>query len=303
MASKRDIEVVTARKGKLIVPSGFNNYDVCLNPYVGCEFGCRYCYVRFQVKDPNKPWGEFVRRREHIHTKLAGELATHGGERLVLGTMTDPYQPEERKARLTRTALQIILNSPVPLNKVGIFTRSPIILDDIDLIKRLPRARVHFTVTPFARDVLKRIEPIAILAERRWRTIETLKEAGIRVHVSIAPCLPIVSDPFTEDFAARLAKIAPAEYFVDAMQPYSPSWIATEESMLDHELWSEVKAIVEDREGFQAWKDNFRDTWIEAWRKVDNQTTLPIWSDHVHKVWTNMRTGEEMDRRLYGDDL
>src|SRR5271157_4654128 len=94
--------VTIARRGHIITTSTFKGYDHCLNPYVGCQFGCSYCYVRFFIKDSKKPWGEFVRTRNHIITNLSKELATIAGRRLVLGTMTDPYQPQERRSRLTR---------------------------------------------------------------------------------------------------------------------------------------------------------------------------------------------------------
>ena len=110
----RPLNVVTASKGgDVITKTGFSGYDHCLNTYVGCEFGCKYCYVRFFVKDKEHPWGEFVRSRRHIPNKLLSALKKVGPTRLVLGTMTDPYQPQELKERLTRTALEHIIASDV----------------------------------------------------------------------------------------------------------------------------------------------------------------------------------------------
>jgi DNA repair photolyase len=338
--TSRQLSVTVANRAKLIVPTGFKGYDVCLNSYVGCQFGCRYCYVRFFVKDDDYEWGEFVRLRAHID-KLPWEL--NGSDlrlpsgkvprldpdgqpilkdgkqvmrtvyrllpqeraRLVIGTMTDPYQPQEGKYRLTRAALDALLGLKTQLNKVGIFTRSPTILDDLDRIVLLPRKRVHFTITPYAPSILKKIEPIAIPTERRFETVRALKKAGVRVHVNVAPALPLISDDFTEEFAARLAELKVNEFFVDPMQPYTESFKAIDEAMRGEKIWAEVRRIVNDPHAFQDWKDTYRAAWERAWRKVRRRSpkTMPIYSDHVRHVWTDMRTGEQMDFKIYGDEI
>ena len=335
---KRDIKYTTASRTKLIVKSDFKGYDLCLNPYVGCSFGCKYCYVRFFIKDDEKPWGEFVRMREHVKDKLPRELAVDafrvadGREpvlddegnpvlkengniktkpkhrlvpredaRLVLGTMTDPYQPVEKKVRITRKALQLI--GEAGLNKVGIFTRSPIIADDIDLIRTLPRARVHFTISPWRDSVIKKIEPIGIAMRRRWKTIQALKDAGIRVHVNVAPAVPLFSEELTEDIAKQLAACKVDEFFVDPMQPYEEAFVATAEAMADEPDWPLAAEIMSDKPKYLKWKEQYRKDWFKAWKDHGSEGTLPIWSDHENHVWVDMRTGESMDPRAYGDDL
>lgn len=302
MARKR-AQVSDARKGKVVTPSKFKNYDHCLNTYVGCEFGCKYCYVRFFVKDKNHEWGEFVRVRKHVKDKLPKELPDLAGTRLVLGTMTDPYQPAERKHRITRKALELILNAKDPLGKVGIFTRSPIVLDDIDLIKQLPKARVHFTVTPFSKDILNKIEPIAVRTKRRWEVVEELKKAGIRVHVNVAPAIPIISESFTDEYADKLAALKVDEFFVDPMQAYSAAFDALEDAMAGHKDWPEIKRIMISPIEYGKWKNKFKDQWFAAWKKREKTSpdTLPIWSDHESKVWRDMRTDKQMSPRNYGD--
>jgi len=300
--NKQNLLLTIANKSKLIVESTFKGYDLCLNPYVGCQFGCKYCYVRFFIKDKKAEWGDFVRRREHIITKLPGELAKiDSGSRLVLGTMTDPYQPEERKHRLTRSALTSILQMSKPFDKVGIFTRSPIVIDDINLISRLPKARVHFSVTPFTQNVMAKIELIPIHTKARWNTIRKLKEAGIRVHVNVAPAIPIVSDPLITEYCETMANIGVDEFFVDPMQTYSESYDALKGSMIDDSNWSAIDHIMTDKVRFKLWKDQYRDAWISEWKKVgDPSKTLAIWCDHVHKVWIDMITGKNLNPRNYG---
>jgi DNA repair photolyase len=296
--------ITIARRGSIITESTFKGYDYCLNPYVGCQFGCNYCYVRFFIKDPKRPWGEFVRTRDHIADRLPRELPTIAGQRLVIGTMTDPYQPQERTSRLTRTALEMIVALENKPDKVGIFTRSPIVLDDIDLIAKLPRPRVHFSITPFPREIMVKIEQIPVQTRKRWDCIKKLKDAGIRVHVNVAPAIPHLSDTMTEEFCDRLAEYKVDEYFVDPMQAYSNSFDALREAMTGHPLWPQVSDTMLNRENYDAWKERYRKEWKAAWAKKGNPAgTLAIWCDHISHVWNDLVTGNELNPRIYGDDL
>lgn len=336
--------VTIASRTKIITQSNFKNYDVCLNPYVGCEFGCSYCYVRFFVKDDNRPWGEFVRIREHLKEVLPNELRkgqiklNNGRQpvldddgnqvldenkkpltkpkykcidiinaRLVIGTMTDPYQPKELKHRITRTALQILLKPDLlHFKKVGIFTRSPLILQDLDLIKQLPKARVHFTITPFPNSIMRVIEPYSSVTSRRWNTVKKLKESGIRVHVNVSPIMPGMSEEFIDEWARRLAELEVDEYFVDPMQPYKESFEAFRKACntIPNLDWHNIESTMLDKEKYLDWKFTYFQTWNAARKKYEHLAPkqLPIWSDHENKIWVDMRTGQQMDHRVYGDE-
>lgn len=341
---RKALETVAA-KAKVLTKSTFSGYDACINTYVGCEFGCSYCYVRFFVKDDERPWGEFVRVRAHLAEQLPKELSkgymkiADGRQpalddagnvlkdeknkpitkpkyvtlpisetRLVIGTITDPYQPKETKYRLTRTALEILTREGVPqFNKVGIFTRSPLVLQDLELIKKLPRARVHFTITPFPHEIMRAIEPYSSVTERRWDTIKKLKDAGVRVHVNVSPVMPGMSEGMIEEFAERLAKLQVDEYFVDPMQPYKESFEAFREACatVPSLNWPEIEATMLDKDKYLDWKFDYLQKWNKAREQHQHlaPNQLPIWSDHEHKVWVNLRTGEQMNKRAYGDDL
>jgi DNA repair photolyase len=308
-----------------------------MNPYVGCEFGCTYCYVRFFIKDDNHEWGEFVRVREHMADKLPKELHKNtvklkdGHEliynketkenerkkkfrylpipeaRLVIGTMTDPYQPAERKHRIMRTALKVLTQNDVPhFQKVGIFTRSPIILDDLDLIKKLPQARIHFTITPFPPKVLRAIEPSSPVTARRWDVVKRLKEAGLRVHCNISPIIPGLSEGFVDEFVEKLADLGIDEYFVDPMQPYKESFASFRTACqgLEGVNWHEIERIMMDKDEYLDWKADFFGRWNETRKKHQHKAPnqLPIWCDHENKVWLDMRTMTQMDSKHYGEE-
>ena len=313
-----------ATKSALLTKTNFRGYDTCLNPYVGCQFGCKYCYVRFFVKDEEKEWGDFVRIRDHLNEKLPKEIEKgyiriangkikkpdgtsqtlfktipNEQNRLVLGTMTDPYMPIERKHRLTRTALQHL--SKAGYKKIGIFTRSPIVLDDLEIIKTLPNARIHYSITPYEPEILHMLEPIAIKTERRWETIKKIKEAGVKVNVNIAPCIPLYSDQLIDEFCKKLAEAKVDEFFLDPIQAYDQSFKATKEALQNHEQWAKAETIILDKHEFLEWKQEYHDRWKEAWKNNDNNYTLPIWCDHVNHVWQNLSTGEALNPRRYND--
>lgn len=296
-------KVTDANRGPVITETKFKNYDLCINPYVGCQFGCKYCYVRFFVKDEEKEWGEFVRVRKHITDKLPKELPKAAGKRIVIGTMTDPYQPIERTHRLTRTVLELIDKAENKPSKIGIFTRSPIVTEDIELIKKMPRIRVHYTVTPFEREIMSKIEPIAISTQRRWDTIKALKDAGIRTHINISPVVPILSEPFTEEFAKKMAELGVDEFYVDPMQAYGEAMKATKEAIGHIKEWPEIEKLLTDKIAYREWKEKYRETWFKVWEKNKSPKTLAIWQDHITHKTVDMSTGKELDRALYGDDL
>ena len=288
------MKITTAIKSKLIQPTGFGAYDVCINPYVGCQFGCKYCYVRFFVKDKEEEWGDFVRLRTFIETKLPKEINGLNGQRLVIGTMTDPYQPQERTARLTRKILEIIKLNKNPCKEIGIFTRSPIVKDDIDLLKEL-KVRVHLTVTPFEPDILKKIEPIPVSTAARFAVLKELVDNGISCHVSISPILPILSDGFIDEFVEQIASIKPRGFTVDPMQCYGPALKATDESLGDNILWLECRSIVTDGDKYAHWKEENKKAWQEAWSKHVNLGLCAMIMDHQEKVRYNLNTGEPVD--------
>lgn len=324
----RALHIVDATTSSpLLSKTGFKGYDICLNSYVGCAFGCSFCYVRFFIKDKEYDWGDFLRIRRHVATKLpkelrkpkraapvggrAGEilrdsagqpLLEHEGKRLVIGTMTDPYQPAERQARVTRAALKIILDNPI-LSKVGIFTRSPIVLEDLDLITKLPRARVHYSISPFPLETIRKLEPIGIQTSRRLQSIKALKEAGLRVHVNVAPAIPIYSERVTEELAQEIGKLGVDEFFVDPVQPYDESFKRMRECLQGEATWPQVEQIVTEKARYLAWKQQYWDSWKEAWGKYGSPNTLAIWSDHENHVWRKLISGEHMNPQLYGDDL
>jgi len=298
MAKLPKVTVTQASVGKLISKSNFSGYDMTLSSYVGCSFGCLACYVPHFLKDDG-PWGSWVRVRKHMANKLPNELDKIGPTRLFLGCMSDPYQPIEKTEKITRQALQLIEAARRPMKKVGIFTRSPLVLRDMDLIAQLPRGRVHFTINPYDEATRAVLEPMSCPVSDRWDAIKQLKDAGIRVHVNVAPCFPIVSDRMIDELAERMAELQVEEFFVDAYQRYPASVKRIEADPPPN--WAQIDKIVRDRAAYKVWKKAFHIKWTDAWKRVAHKSpdTMPLACDHENKMKVNMNTGEWLDWEQY----
>ena len=285
---------ITEIKSKALSTSGFAGYDYCLNPYVGCQFGCKYCYARQFVVD-QKPWGEFVRVRGL--DRLASMMSSITPTRLAIGTACDPYQPAERVYRRTRSSLQMILACDPPFTEVGIWTRCPRVLDDVELIQKLPGGRVHFTITPYPPHILKALEPIPIPAESRFKVVKRLKDAGIRTFVNISPIIPLADDSYIEEFAAKLAELKVNGFVVDPVQAYKPVMEAMHAAMQNVPEWPAARALILDKLKYMAWKKEHNDKWVKAWKKVQASSpdTLAVVMDHATHTKTDIRTNKLLD--------
>jgi DNA repair photolyase len=215
-----------------------------INPYVGCAFGCAYCYARYAHRyvgerlaahpfdvdgEPHSetealpPWLAFERRifvkRDAgalVRRALARPALLAGIQRdgVVIGTATDPYQPAERRFRLTRGILDALAEHAGLT--VTIITKSPLVTRDLDLLTRIAersRISVHVSLITVDRDLARRLEPRAPTPEARLRGIARLRAAGIEVGVNVMPVLPGITDaPEMIDALVRALATANASY-------------------------------------------------------------------------------------------
>ncbi len=187
-----------------------------INPYVGCAFGCAYCYARdthrwtleragvvgARIVDSMPSWLAFERRilvKENADARLRGALRTsrapRAGESVVFGSATDPYQPAERQFRVTHRIL-VVLTATRGL-RIGINTKSPLVTRDVDVLARLAvrgSVSVHVSLITVDRELARRLEPRAPTPEARLRSIRRLADAGITVGVNCMPVLPGITD-------------------------------------------------------------------------------------------------------------
>jgi DNA repair photolyase len=171
-----------------------------INPYRGCEFACKYCYARYTHEFMEMRDGiDFERKiyvKQHTANLLRQELRkVKPGEDIAIGTATDPYQPAERKFEVTRAILEeLSLHSGL---KIGIVTKSNLVLRDIDLLRKAAeqnRISVNFTITTLNTDLARKLEPRAPRPDLRMAAMRELNQAGIEAGVICAPVLPGITD-------------------------------------------------------------------------------------------------------------
>ena len=206
---------LTAEKAKVIITRNDSpdvGFSASINPYRGCEHGCIYCYARpahaymglspgldFETKLFFKPHAAELLERELSKPKYVPEVIHIGGN-------TDPYQPQERRLRVTRGVVEVLERFNHPFS---IITKSALILRDLDLLaplaaKRL--VRVAISITSLDRKLARSMEPRAATPERRLAAVKALSDAGVPVIVMFAPAIPALNDHEMEAVLERAAQ-------------------------------------------------------------------------------------------------
>lgn len=198
-----------------------------LNPYVGCEFGCTYCYARFahryvveRARDGGRitaeEFGElrgecgfegfehqiFVKHKAEVLAALERDLARvvaryrrSAGAPVLIGTATDPYQPAERRFGITRAVLERLAQAPAL--ELRLITKSPLVTRDLGLLAALSarhRVSVHISLISTSRLLIRAFEARSPMPHTRLRALRRLADAGINAGLLIAPVLPGITD-------------------------------------------------------------------------------------------------------------
>jgi DNA repair photolyase len=171
-----------------------------VNPYRGCEFGCKYCYARYahefmELRDPL----QFERRifsKRFQSTAFKAELKkVKSGESIWIGTATDPYQPAERRYGVTRSILEVF--SRERGFNLGITTKSDLVARDAELLGEIARrniVHINLTITTLDEELARLIEPMAPRPDLRIGAVKKLADAGVRVTVLASPVMPLIND-------------------------------------------------------------------------------------------------------------
>ncbi len=179
-------------------------FDLSINPYRGCEHGCTYCYARPTHSYLNlSPGLDFetriiakVNAAERLREALASPRYTPG--QLNIGSVTDAYQPAERRLKITRSVIEVLSEARHPFS---VITKSSLIERDVDLIAPMAAqglAAAYVSITTLDPVLARAMEPRAAAPHRRLRTIEALARAGVPVGVSVSPIIPFLNEPELE---------------------------------------------------------------------------------------------------------
>jgi DNA repair photolyase len=176
------------------------SFNQSINPYRGCEHGCIYCFARpthaYLGMSPGIDFETKLFAKPDAAQLLRKELSSphYKPQTIAMGTNTDPYQPVERKMRITRSLLEVMAEFN---NPVGIVTKSSLILRDLDILGPMAEkglAKVALSVTTLDRKLARVMEPRAATPPRRLHAIKELNAAGIPTAVMFAPCIPALND-------------------------------------------------------------------------------------------------------------
>lgn len=237
-----------------LTPSGISGVDYALNPYVGCQHGCAYCYAVFMKRftGHREEWGKFVDVRVNAPQVLAKQLEHAKPGTVSLGTVTDAYQPWEHQYELSRQCLQALV--AYPAFSVTVLTKSALVLRDLGVLREMKDVEVAFTITTLDESVRRVLEPHASPIAQRIEALARLHEAGISTWAFFGPVLPVFSDSeeAIDAFFAALAQTGVSHILVDTLNLTSASWGRLQPILEKHypEVLDVYRLIWQDRHGY-----------------------------------------------------
>ena len=202
--------------------------DYSINPYRGCTHCCKYCYAPYILRE-GREWGTFIEPKINAPEVLEKELKRNKPGNIFISSVTDPYNSLENKYKLTRRVLEKLIGTKFT---ASIQTKSPLILRDLDLLKKI-KCEVGMTITTFDEKARKVFEPNASPSLERLETLKKLKEEGIRTYVFFGPMMPFISDANLDGTVKKFSSAKPDKVFADRLNIKRPV------------QWTRLKAVLE----------------------------------------------------------
>jgi DNA repair photolyase len=192
--------------------------DYTINPYIGCEHGCTYCYARFMKRFTRheERWGEFVDVKVNAPSLLQSEIKRKRAGRVWISGICDPYQPLEKKYELTRGCLEILSRHGWP---VTIQTKSPLLLRDTELFEGFIDVEVTVTIATADENIRQIFEPKAPSIRERIEALEKLHSKGIKTSAMIAPMLP-KAEGLANELRGKIDSV-----LIDRMNYHYADWV------------------------------------------------------------------------------
>ncbi|MFX1366307.1 MAG: radical SAM protein [Promethearchaeota archaeon] len=176
----------------IITKSNIPSIDYVINPYIGCQHSCIYCYAEFMIRftgHKGDKWGQFLDIKTYDFNKIKPEK--YNGKRLLLSSVTDPYIPLELKYQNTKRILEKLVSTTA---HVSILTKSKFAVRDIDLFKKFDDLEVGISISTLDDNFAKLIEKGASRPIERLNTLKEIHENGIKTYTFISPFFPKITD-------------------------------------------------------------------------------------------------------------
>ena len=189
----------------ILAPCGLEGINYQVDPYVGCEHCCYYCYVLDRAETD---WTQEIRIHRRITERLREELVGIAAQTIYMGYETDPYQPSEQSYRQTRMVLELLLEKGF---SASILTKSDLVTRDLDVLQEMDGAAVSVSVAFNGNHIRRHFEANTMDTEVRIEALRTMKEAGVKTGALLCPVIPYITD---------------AKKLVDVLTPHADTiWI------------------------------------------------------------------------------
>lgn len=252
----------------LLEPCSLKGFTYQLDPYIGCEHLCSYCYALNQAETD---WAEEILIHRDLAGQLGRELSTLEPQRIYMGWNTDPYQPAERDQRQTRQALELLAQRGF---SVSILTKSDLVVRDLDLLLRMAEPSVGFSIAFQDEQVRRYFEAKAPPNGRRLAALKKLKAAGIRTYTLICPVMPFITD-----VAALIEMVAP---YADSIWIYGLRMEAEGDRN-----WQNVRSIL----------DRHFPELAERYREIAFSASHPYWAE-LRRELEEIQRESRLDLRI-----
>lgn len=209
--------------------------DYALNPFVGCEHGCRYCYGRFMMRftKHREPWGRFVDVKVNAPRVLMKQVKRSRVGRVFISSVCDGWQPLEEKYGITRACVEILLANGFPIT---ILTKSVLVSRDLDLIEGRPEVELGATLTTLDEGYRRLFEPRGSSGEERISLLKQAKEKGITTYAFLGPIMPYLFD--TQEnlrvLIAAFRDVGVDWIYLDLLNPRPGVWASLYPVLRDH---------------------------------------------------------------------
>jgi DNA repair photolyase len=264
------MKISTCSPRKILQPCELRGYDYQIDPYIGCEHYCAYCYALNQAETD---WTQEILVHPNFTEQLARELLELEPQPIYFGWNSDPYQPVEATRQHTRQALELLAGRGF---SVCVLTKSGLVTRDIDVIARMPGSSVGFSIAFQEDEIRVLFETNAPPNHHKVGGLRALKAAGIETYVLICPIMPMITD-----VEACLKMVAP---YADAIWFYALSMVSERDRN-----WQILQQIL---------KSYFPDL-IELYRQAAFSDAHPYWSDLRYKLEEiRLRTGLDLKIHL-----
>lgn len=199
--------------------------DYCVNCYTGCVHACVYCYARFMKRfsGHEEPWGQFLDVKVNAGEILAREVKRKPPGRVFVSSVCDAYQPAEKRFRLTRECLKLLVDAGF---YPSILTKSKLVARDFDILRGHDNCEVACTLTTMDEQLRFRIEPGATPTRERIAALEQAAEVGIRISTFLGPFMPGLSDTdeALDALFAAISHLPFSQILADKLNPRPGVW-------------------------------------------------------------------------------